>query len=153
MFFFAQESLHVLLLCSQKCLCKYDVMLMCHVVSDSFATPWTVACQALWALPSKNTGVGCDFPLQGIFPIQRLNPCLLHWQVESSPLNHQGNPTINYSSEIKVSENPHGSKKATIQALFTHSCPSFFFPLLWFVHPKDINYSPYSKPAVKHLIH
>ena len=26
----------------------------------------------------------------GIFPGQRLNPCLLHWQADSSPLTHQG---------------------------------------------------------------
>ena len=28
----------------------------------------------------------------GIFPDQCSNPCLLHWQVGSLPLNHQGNP-------------------------------------------------------------
>ena len=36
-----------------------------------FATSWTVACQApLWDSPGKNTGVGCYFLLQGIFPTQ-----------------------------------------------------------------------------------
>ena len=29
----------------------------------------------------------------GISPDQRLNPCLLHWQVDSLSLNHQGSPT------------------------------------------------------------
>ena len=33
-----------------------------------------------------NTGVGCHFLLQGIFPIQGLNSCLLHWQGGSLPL-------------------------------------------------------------------
>ena len=28
--------------------------------------------------PGKNTGVGCHFLLQGIFPTQRSNPCLRH---------------------------------------------------------------------------
>ena len=28
----------------------------------------------------------------GIFPDQGLNPCLLHWQVDSLPLSHQGSP-------------------------------------------------------------
>ena len=37
----------------------------------------------------NNTGVGCHFLLQGIFPIQGLNPCLLPWQVDSLPLSHQ----------------------------------------------------------------
>ena len=35
------------------------------------------------ASPGKNTSVGCHFLLQGIFPTQRLNPNLLHWQVDS----------------------------------------------------------------------
>ena len=31
-----------------------------------------------WDSPGKNTGVGCHFPLQGIFPTQGLNPHLLY---------------------------------------------------------------------------
>ena len=69
-----------------------------------FATPWTVARWFLcpWKFSGKNTGVGCHFLLQGIFPTQRLNPhllCLLHWQAESLPLHHHlGNPSINNES-------------------------------------------------------
>ncbi|MGE2757601.1 hypothetical protein, partial [Escherichia coli] len=44
-----------------------------------------------WDFPGKNTGVGCHFLLQGIFPTQGSNPHLLHWQVDSLPLSHQGN--------------------------------------------------------------
>ena len=42
--------------------------------------PWTVAARLLcpWGAPGKNTGVGCCFLLQGIFPIQDLKLCLLH---------------------------------------------------------------------------
>ena len=43
----------------------------------------------LWNFPSRNTGVGCHFLLEGIFLTQGLNPslfCLLHWQVNRSPL-------------------------------------------------------------------
>ena len=36
--------------------------------------------------------MGCHFLLQGIFPDQGSNLCLLHWQVESLPLSHQGSP-------------------------------------------------------------
>ena len=45
-----------------------------------FATLWTVAYQALppWDFPGKNTGVGCHFLLQGIFPTQGLNSGLPH---------------------------------------------------------------------------
>ena len=38
--------------------------------------------------------VGCHFPLQGIFPTQGSNPSLLHWQVDSLPLSHQGSPLV-----------------------------------------------------------
>ena len=59
----------------------------CQIVSDSFVTPCTVARQVLdpWESPGKNTGLGCYFLLQGIFPTQGLNPGLLHWQEESLP--------------------------------------------------------------------
>ena len=33
--------------------------------------------------PGKNTGVVCHALLYGIFPTQRSNPCLLHWQAGS----------------------------------------------------------------------
>ena len=42
--------------------------------------------------PSNNTGVGSLSLLQGIFPTQGLNLCLLHWQAGSLPLSHQGSP-------------------------------------------------------------
>ena len=45
-----------------------------------------------WDFPGKNTIVGCHFLLQEIFRISGLNPHLLCWQVDSSPLSHQGNP-------------------------------------------------------------
>ena len=56
-----------------------------------FATPWTLAHQPPLSCdsPGKNTGVGCDALLQGIFPTWGSNPhhfCLLHWQAGSLPL-------------------------------------------------------------------
>ena len=50
-----------------------------------------------WKFPGKNIGVGCLFLLQGIFPNQGLNMCLLwllHWQADSLPLSHLGSPYI-----------------------------------------------------------
>ena len=38
----------------------------------------------------------------GIFPDQRSNSCLLHWQVDSLPLSHQGSPYINISVCIYI---------------------------------------------------
>ena len=69
------------------------------VVSDFFATPWPIACQAPPSMEfsGKNTEMGCHFLLQGIFLTQGLNPCrlgLLHWQADSLPLSHLGSPKI-----------------------------------------------------------
>ena len=45
-----------------------------------FGTPWMVACQAPLSIGflGKNTGMGWHFLLQGIFPTDGMNPCLLH---------------------------------------------------------------------------
>ena len=48
-----------------------------------FATPMT----CLRDFPGKNTGTSRSFLLQRLFPTQRLNPCLLYWQVGSLPLS------------------------------------------------------------------
>ena len=47
-----------------------------------------------WDFPSKNTVVGCHFLLQGIFSIQGLNPCLLHWWVDSLLLSNLESPRV-----------------------------------------------------------
>ena len=39
--------------------------------------------------PGKSTGVGCHFPLQGIFPTQGSNPGLLHCRQMLYCLSHQ----------------------------------------------------------------
>ena len=46
----------------------------------------------LWNSAGKNTGVGCHFLLQEIFPTQGLNPCLLHCQVDFLLQSQQGSP-------------------------------------------------------------
>ena len=56
-----------------------------------------------WNIPGKNAGVGCHGLLQGIFPTQGLNPCLLHhlhWQADSLPLSHLGSPKY-YNEALK----------------------------------------------------
>ena len=48
-----------------------------------------------WDSPAKNTGVGCHFLLQGIFPTQGSSPHLLHvlhWLEGSLPLVPPGKP-------------------------------------------------------------
>ena len=62
------------------------------VVSNSLQShglqPTRLLCP--WDSPGKNTGVGCHFLLQGIFPAQRLNLGLLHCRQILYRLGHQG---------------------------------------------------------------
>ena len=65
-------------------------MLITHLCS-TLCDPWTVGRQVPLSMdsPDKNTGVGCQALLQGIFPPQGWNLrllCLLHWQAGSLPL-------------------------------------------------------------------
>ena len=63
----------------------------------------------LGSFSGKNTGMGCHFLLQGIFPTQGLNLCLwdlMYWQADSLPLSHlgssgsYGNSTFNFWSKL-----------------------------------------------------
>ena len=54
------------------------------------------------AFPSENTGVGCHFLVQGIFPTQGSNPHLLNWQEESLLLSHEGSPKNRIQNWISV---------------------------------------------------
>ena len=73
-------------------------MLSHSVVSNSMRPSWKPArflCP--WNFPGKNTGEGCHFLHQGIFPTQGLNLSLLyllHWQANSLLLGHLGSPVI-----------------------------------------------------------
>ena len=52
-----------------------------------------------WDFSGKNTGVGCCFLLQGIFPTQGSNLsllCLLHWQADSLPIKPLGKHIYTY---------------------------------------------------------
>ena len=76
----------------------YACMLNHSVMSDSLQhhglQPSRLLCP--WDFPGKNTGVGCHFLLQGIFPTQGSNLCLLRWQEDSLPLSHLGSPMYVY---------------------------------------------------------
>ena len=62
-------------------------------------TLWTITCQPPLSMGFfiQNTGIGCDFLLQGIFPTQGSNLSLLYlllWQVGSLSLVPLGMPNI-----------------------------------------------------------
>ena len=60
----------------------YKVRWNRSVVSDSLRPHGLLPTRLLrpWDSPGKNTGVGCHFLLQGIFPTQGSNPDLPHWR-------------------------------------------------------------------------
>ena len=75
---------------NRECVC----MLSCSVMSNSL---WPIRLLCPWNSPDRNTGVGYDALLQGIFPTQGCNPSLLrllHWYVRSLPLEPPGNKWI-----------------------------------------------------------
>ena len=47
-----------------------------------------------WNSPGQNTGVGSLSLLQGIFPTQGSNPCLLHCRRILYQLSHKGSPLL-----------------------------------------------------------
>ena len=84
-----------------------------------------------WDFPGKNTGEGGHFLLQGIFLTRGSKLHLLHWQVDSLPLNHQGNPTSYQFSCSVVSDSlrPHELQHARppcpspTPRAYPNSCP------------------------------
>ena len=94
-------------------------VLSCSVVSNSLQRHGLQSARLLcpWDFPGKNSGVGCHFLLQGIFPTQESNPCLLnllHWQVDSLPRCHLG------STSRYVSGLPHGRNLGARQCSALH---------------------------------
>ena len=78
---------------------------------------WTVTrLLSPWNSPGKNTGVGCHFLLQGIFPTQGFNPwllCLLHWQVDSLPLVPPEKPWMLLNIRLWPGQHPHSMNYST----------------------------------------
>ena len=59
-----------------------------------------------WNLPGKNTGVGCHFLFQGIFPTQGSNLRLLgllHWQADSLLLQRLRSPNKDLINQFGIS--------------------------------------------------
>ena len=46
-------------------------------------------------------GLSCS-EARGIFPDQGSNPCLLHWQLDSLPLSHQGSPSLSFKIPFSI---------------------------------------------------
>ena len=74
------------------CVCVCVCVLLSRI--RLVVTPWTVALQVPLSVEfsGKNTGVGCHFLLQRIFPTQGLNPGLPQCRQILYHLSHQGSP-------------------------------------------------------------
>ena len=71
-----------------ECMCMHVCVCSALSCAQLFATQGLLLTRFLcpWNFPDKNSGVGCFFPLQGIFSARGLNPYLqyvLHWPVDS----------------------------------------------------------------------
>ena len=79
---------------------QVNQIISCCLCAQSLSHVWLFCDPINYSPPEssvhgKNTEVGCHFLLQGIFPIQGSNPCLLyllHWQADSLPLSHLASP-------------------------------------------------------------
>ena len=91
------------------------ICMVCPVVSDSLK-PYGLQPTRLLSprnSPGKNTGVGCYFLLQGLFPDSGSIPCflcLLHWQTDSSTLASPWKPQV-ASTNPKLPAHPSPSPK------------------------------------------
>ena len=77
----------------------------CSVVSDSLRPHGLYPTRLLhpWDFPGKNTGVGCHFLLQGMFPTQGSNPGLLHCRQTLYCLSQQSNTQFRFKSSFPAS--------------------------------------------------
>ena len=69
------------------------LLLLSHkVVSDSFVTPWTVACQSplTMAFPRQKDWSELPFPFPGDLPDPGIQPASPALQADFLPLSHQG---------------------------------------------------------------
>ena len=99
------------------------------VVSHSLQ-PTRLLCP--WDSAGKNTEVGCHSLLQGIFPMQRSNPALLHCRQILYHLNHQGSPTnkvCSYLNFLRINSSGQSSHKHffEVSISFCRNRPPFVF--------------------------
>ena len=122
------------------------MLVKCQLLScvQFFVSPWTETRQdslsrLVCQFPSKNIGVGCHSLLQGIFPTQGLNLCLLcllHWQAGSLPLAPLGKPK-KYLSMVLICFSLITSEIEHILYIYWHyECPflTYLFINNTFVH-------------------
>ena len=114
-----QCCLHFSLSFSPYCTVKFSSgynVICCYLVTSFMPDSLQPHCP--WNFPSKLTGVGRHFLLQGIFPTQGSNWHLLHckqvlshWATKEAPMSHQMVYRCRY-------ENPNSSIKPNAQEIY-----------------------------------
>ena len=69
---------------------KYLLSFSHYIVSEYFGGFQPSRILSIWDFPGTNTGVCCQFLLQGIFPTQGSKPGLLHCRQILYRVSHQG---------------------------------------------------------------
>ena len=125
-------------------------MRACSVASDSWWPHglWPARVLSPWSFPGKNTGVGCHFLLQGIFPTQGTNPYLLHllhWHSESK-YQAENTLSVKKNSKLKPSVFPTGGHRVS------------GFPFVWLTPVSTVGFwtwspSPSKKCCGSALVH
>ena len=90
--------------------------------------------------PGKNTGVGCHFLLQGIFPTQGSNPGLPHCRQILYQLSHKGRPLAE----------PQGKSKYICICIYIYIYIFFYRHIFFFLLEKEneavtVTHQPYSE--------
>ena len=85
-----------------------------------------------WNFPGKNTGVGCHFLLQGIFPTQESNQHLLHllhWQADTFSTVPAGNIHIHIFHNMYLYQIIIKFETTRVCMLFTQWCLTLCNPM------------------------
>ena len=105
------------------------------VTSDSFATQWTIACQAPLSVgfPRQEYWSRLPFPSPGHLPDPRTELASLTWQIEFLPLSHQESPKpwghlqINYQQSTLGLESCPQGKANSLKVFFWRILKLLFF--------------------------
>ena len=86
-----------------------------YLLAQQCPTLWTIARQAPWSMgfSRQEYWKKCHPLLQEIFPTQGSNLGLLHWQVDSLPLSHQGNPHKQETFKLLIIQEFSKNKRST----------------------------------------
>ena len=106
------------------------LLLLWHLLFQSMGS------RALWVSVVAELGLSCSTASR-VFSDQGLNPCALHWQADSLPLNHQGSPVSYLLKRFVEAHKMHKSEK----------CSSMhFYKVANYVAATGLRYKTYKHP-------